>query len=488
MSSLPRIPVRARYSPRISESERQRIAERARRLLAGEPGLNATQAFGRDIRSGLIPGTGLFFEDHFPLQLVKPEEGALLDYRVRMLADSGDILVLAGQPHAGFDAYCRDIVGLGNPVVVSAGSPPGQLRSALAERCRKDRPLLERIASLARDAGGLTVFPYVTCGHDWLLAGDIARLARVPVRVAAAPPRLSRRVNDKGWFLEQVAWLLGPAAIPPSHVVLGPAALAGRVAHLARRYPRIVLKVPDSAGGRGNLVLDSDEVRSISLRELRRRLILLLHGLGWEGDFPIVAGVWEAPVVASPSAQLWVPARTDGVPVVEGLFVQALTGAMGAFIGAEPAQFPSDVEARVADEAFRLACLFQELGYFGCCSFDAVLVGDTLGSAELHWIECNGRWGGVSIPLTLANRLAGDGPAMPFVVAQQTVPGSGARSFREAIALLSQLLYVRGEQDTGVIVATPRSIEAGSGLQFVALGETVAEARFLAEAARKLLA
>ena len=39
---------------------------------------------------------------------------------------------------------------------------------------------------------------------------------------------------------------------------------------------------------------------------------------------------------------------------------------------------------------------------------DAILIGESLADARLHWIECNGRWGGVSIPMTLANRLTGD--------------------------------------------------------------------------------
>jgi len=487
MISHPRIPVRPCCFPRIPASERRRIAGRARRLLAGEPGLGTTEAFGRDLRPGMVPGAGLFFEDHLPLQLVHPEEAVLLDYRMRMLAGSGDIVVLSGAPHPAFDIYCRDALGLGDPLVVSLGPLPAQSRTTLSARLRGDRALVEKVAAMAGNAGGLTVFPYVTCGHDWLLAGDIARLARVPVAVAAPPPRLSRRVNDKAWFLEQVAWLLGREAMPPSHAVLGPAALAGRIAHLAQRFPKVVLKVPDSAGGRGNLVLDSAEIGGIPLRELRRRLLLLLQGLGWGGEFPILAGVWEAPVPASPSVQLWIPASGDGDPVIEGLFVQALEGAVGEFIGSEPAQLPGAVEARIAGEAFRLGCLFQDLGYFGRCSFDAVLVGDSPESAELHWIECNGRWGGVSIPLTLANRVAGKGPAAPFLVAWQTVRASGAGGFCEAIALLSRLLCLPGKQDTGIIVTTPRSVEAGAGLQFVVLGETLAEARLLAEAARRLL-
>ena len=48
----------------------------------------------------MVAGTGLFVEDHLPLHLVHPDEGALPDYRMRMLAGSGDIVVQALSKHA----------------------------------------------------------------------------------------------------------------------------------------------------------------------------------------------------------------------------------------------------------------------------------------------------------------------------------------------------------------------------------------------------
>ena len=50
-------------------------------------------------------------------------------------------------------------------------------------------------------------------------------------------------------------------------------------------------------------------------------------------------------------------------------------------------------------------------------SLDALLTGQDMSNAELHWIECNGRWGGVSIPMTAARNLPGiddiDRPLIP---------------------------------------------------------------------------
>ena len=44
-------------------------------------------------------------------------------------------------------------------------------------------------------------------------------------------------------------------------------------------------------------------------------------------------------------------AGQPGPPLVEGLFVQMLTGAEGEFIGAEPSRLPAVVEQRMVEEA-----------------------------------------------------------------------------------------------------------------------------------------
>ena len=48
--------------------------------------------------------------------------------------------------------------------------------------------------------------------------------------------------------------------MPLTFPAFGPAALTGRVAALARRYDRIAIKLPDSAGSAGNLSLDSADI------------------------------------------------------------------------------------------------------------------------------------------------------------------------------------------------------------------------------------
>ncbi|MGO9174265.1 MAG: hypothetical protein ACLP7P_20190 [Rhodomicrobium sp.] len=93
-------------------------------------------------------------------------------------------------------------------------------------------------------------------------------------------------------------------------------------------------------------------------------------------------------------------------------------GEEGTFVGSVPAELPEKWQHRLVEDALRLAPALQLLGNFGRCSLGTLLVGQTLDSAVLHWIECNGRWGGVSIPMTIVNR-----PPRPFADALQALDG-----------------------------------------------------------------
>ncbi len=206
------------------------------------------------------------------------------------------------------------------------------------------------------------------------------------------------------------------------------------------------------------------------LQSLWQYLLRSLRELGWRGRYPLLVGVWESPLVASPSVQLWIPHRTIGAPVVEGIFEQIVEE--GQFVGASPSTLPAVLRQRIAEEAVCIACLFQELGYFGRCSLDAVL----LDSGALHWIECNGRWGGVSIPMTLINRLIGDWQSRSFVIVHRFGLRLRARGFGEVMAQLRDRLFRSGGPANGIVLLTPDAIEEGSGFHFLVLGDTRSEA------------
>jgi hypothetical protein len=299
---------------------------------------------------------------------------------------------------------------------------------------------------------------------------------------------LTQRVNDKLWFTRRVTTLLGSQAIPPSYFAFGPAALTGRVASLSQRYDQVAIKVPNSSGSLGNLTLESSSLRHMSARAVQERLMTLLRRLGWRDTYPLMVSVWECPVVVSPSVQLWIPEQEHGDPIIEGVFHQVVEGPVGEFIGVMPSTLPEAWCWRLAREAQLLGCLFQELGYFGRCSFDAILVGEDLDSATLHWIECNGRWGGTSIPMTLANRLVGDWSRRPFVVVQRGHLYTPYGDFAVALARVKDYLFRAGQSGGGVVLLSPGRFENGTGLDFMVLSETLATARREAATMTALLA
>lgn len=471
------IPVVEQIPVTLEAAERARLKALAGRLLAAEPALNATAAFGAAVAPGCQAGPAVLIEDHSTITLFSRAQLSIYDYRALLLAGQGDTLVIGTARNEVFEDYCRSCLGLGDAgIEVTAVSSP-QAGGSLALAAAEDRPLLARLAARGRQGGGLTLVPYMGTGGVWRLAARLAAEARQPVRVAAPPPRLARRVNDKAWFAARVAEALGPQAAPPSETVFGHAALADRLARYARSYPSVAVKVSDSASSAGNLVFEAAELAALSLRRLCEELRSRLAAVGWPGTFPLMVTAWEQPVLASPSVQLWVPTADEGAPVVEGIFDQAVTGRQAAFAGAQPSTLPPALQQRAATQAVCLASLFQALGYFGRCSFDAVVVGEEEATARLHWVECNGRWGGVSTPMTLANRLSGDWTSAPPVVLDCVVTGGRARPLAEIIADLQGELYCSGGPVRGAVLLSPGRLERGVGFQAMVLDASLPAAR-----------
>jgi len=475
------LPIVRRLEIHLTPAERERVASIAGGMLANEPGLHPEGVFGERVASGMTNGPALFYEDQSEVPLLSRFALPGVAYRTILLAGDGDFFAFDGPRHEAFEHYVRCTLGLGAPVVLAPVRPAEYPTQPMATRCRLDSGTLGRLASAAREAGCFNVIPYLGSGSAWLLAGAIAEQAGVEVRVASAPPRLTRRVNDKLWFARVVGALLGPQALPPTYSVFGPAALAGRVAKLARRYECVVVKVPDSAGSAGNLVLDSIGILPLSLADLRLRLIDLLLAAGWRDTYPVAVGVWEQPVLGSPSLQYWIPDPDEGGPVFEGLFQQVLAGKASGFVGAVPSELPASWQDRLQRQSMLLASLLQQLGYFGRCSFDALLTGTDLRRASLHWIECNGRWGGVSIPMSAANRLIGDWSRRPLVIVHRSGLRTRQRPFEQALALLDEHLLKPAHRDEGVVILSPGGIERGNGLHLMVLASTSGTARQLTD-------
>jgi hypothetical protein len=468
--------------------ELRRLQEIAARIAKREPALAATHAFGPHTRPGMSANLWLVIGDTREIALTRAGHQQTYEYRLSLLARQGDCAVFGGEPHHDFERYRSQQIGLGPVVSINVCRFPSNPLLPLAERCLLDGAAFSQIAERTKRAGGLTIVPHIGMGSVWRLAAAIAGATGLDVCVASPPPRLTRRVNDKLWFARLAAEVLGETALPPTYAAHGPAVLAHRIRSLARSAERVVVKVPDSAGSAGNVCLAAREVAGASLPDIKNRILRILHAAGWHDTYPLLVGVWEAPVLSSPSVQLWIPAITGGPPIIEGLFEQILEGEEGLFVGSVPAELPERWQRQLAEDAMRIASALQFLGYFGRCGLDTLLVGQTLDSAVLHWIECNGRWGGVSIPMTIVNRLTGAGAKVKFVVVQRVGESLPPQPFADALQALDGILFRPGRQNKGIILLSPVEIEAGRGVQMAACAGTVAAARELSDRALEILA
>jgi hypothetical protein len=236
--------------------------------------------------------------------------------------------------------------------------------------------------------------------------------------------------------------------------------------------------MPSDAGSAGNLVLDSDElVKYPTLHALRSHLQDVFAGLGWDEPFPTLVSVWEQSVLSSPSVQMWVPDDRSRDVVVEGVFDQKVEGSVAHFVGCEPSDLDEDLRNRLAHEAALFGALFQDLGYYGRCSLDSIIVGESQAAASVHWVECNGRWGGTSIPMTLVNRLVGDWAEYPMAVLGGLEVAGDDRF--AAIRRRTRNQVFNLDRLEGLVFLSPGPAETGRGLDFMALGPSIDRARSL---------
>jgi len=481
------IPIVERVTASISKSECKRLARIAERLSSDEPALSSANFPGTQVEAGLFDGPAVLIGDNREIALASERDAKLFEYRISHLAANEDILLLGGDRNAAFERYRQIFLGLGTIDSIVLPTDRFADLTPLATRCLSDTTTFNKILARTREAGKLTIVPHIGTESAWMLAAAVAEHSRKPVRVAAPPPRLTRRVNDKVWFSHRVDEVLGPRAKPPFHAVFGPTALAATVHHLALRSERVVIKVPDSSGSAGNLSLSCSTIKSLSTELLGTRLVQMLNEMGWKDVYPLLVEIWDTHVLANPSVQVWIPDRRDGPPIVEGIFEQRVAGPNGEFIGSVPATIADRWVTPIGSETLKLATLFQHLGYFGRCSFDAVIAGSHNSSAALHWLECNGRWGGVSVPMTLANRLTTGQCRDNFVVVQRDHMNFQPRQFLTALRILEPMLYRVTKRSEGVVLLSPFGIERGTAIHLLALAENTDRAKHFAECATQVL-
>jgi hypothetical protein len=189
----------------------------------------------------------------------------------------------------------------------------------------------------------------------------------------------------------------------------------------------------------------------------------------------MVVSCWQSSVLCTPSAQLWIPPAGDGPPVIEGIFEQLMDDRTMKFRGSRSLDLPESVTEGLARRCYLLAVLFQHLGYVGRCSFDLILTGPDLDECRLEFIECNGRWGGTSIPMTLMNRLSGDWVLRPYTTRRYRLADIGRIRLSDFLSGLKTSLYDGTTGDGRVILMNAAGIGGSGRLDLLVVGDTWSE-------------
>jgi hypothetical protein len=477
--SLIRMPVTNQIPIELSPSKKNRLLQVADELRQKYPQLQPNPRWDRLVTRHLEPAGALHLEEWTEVQLVHGHQAALAAQdRPRCRAVAGDWIVTCGAPCQAYEEYCRKRLGLGAVQWLHPKAPKDPLH--LAEACWEDRSVRRSLVRLLRSGQIGYLHPHMGSRAVWELAGLLSTASRRSLQVIAPPPELSQLLNDKLEFAFIVQQILGEQITPKTYAVWDRAHAAHRIRQLILEYSSIGVKLPCSAGGDGNMVLPSDLFMGHSLAEVAEELHNLLPRLDWEDGQKLLVTGWEPFVFATPSCQLWIPPIEGGMPVVEGVFTQRVTGPQASFVGCRRAVLPEALTLQITEDCYFLGALFQQLGYVGRCSFDLLIVGRTPEEAKLQFIECNARWGGTSLPMTLMNQIFGDASRVAYAVIIAGRPELAQLSWEQLIRAFEPFLFDVSTGRGQYILYNPSKLHDGGRLGVIAVASDFAAADHLA--------
>ncbi|MCA9193535.1 MAG: hypothetical protein KDB03_17305 [Planctomycetales bacterium] len=410
--------------------------------------------------------------------------------RARLRAMDGDWVVTSFAHDVDYDNYLCDALHLGAVQWLHPTCPIAEKIEdrglLLAEACWEDRRARRMLVNAIRHQELAYIHPHIGTQAIWELALLLSEAAHRKIFVIAPPAGLAAMANDKGKFAQLVGELFGSAALPQTSVAWNTAHAAHQLRGMLGHSTAIAIKLPSSAGGVGNLVWPINKLSGLSLTDLQGVISRNLIRIGYcEGD-ELVVSRWEQPVLSSPSAQFWIPASTAGDPVFEGFFAQLVDATEGRFIGSSPTVLPEPQGTQALHRCGVIARAFQILGYVGRCSFDMLLVGERIEDSQLLFVECNARWGGTSLPMTLVNRLFGSYQTQPFTIATLALlPNSHAKvtPYANLLKTFDTLLYrpTCTERTSAMPVSNkyvyldPQRTRAAYELTYLSLGQKSSE-------------
>lgn len=464
------VPIVRHFEAHVDEKRKAHAEALASRLLQEQPHLAPSEALRPLLVRQLDEAPTLHLDDLTSIALIdRSGDVTYSEDRVRLRAGEGDLVASCSKPSADFERYCEDSLALGSVKWFH----PAPLRDpkAVASACWADSGVRAELIDRLRAGAYRYLHPFIGNHAAWALAALLSEASSRHLQVIAPHPRLTRAVNDKNWFADVVTRLLGRVFVPHTHCAYSLTGLVPLLRHVATRSERIVMKIPDAAGGAGHLVVHAEEVTGHSGGELKRRLRERLERVDWRTGDAILVANWESQIAGAVSCQLWIQPGDDRTPVVEAVLEQLIEDAT-FFVGSLPADLPPGITQRFVDSAWLLGRLFQRLGYVGRCSFDAILVGEDPERCRLEFLECNGRWGGASMPMTLMNRLFGDWALQAYAARRYRAEGLEALRFGDLLDYFADELYRARTGRGDLILYSPNGLQSASSVDLIALGGT----------------
>jgi len=231
--------------------------------------------------------------------------------------------------------------------------------------------------------------------------------------------------------------VLGRDALVETRISQDVAGIQTDLQTLSQRHERIGLKRTRCASAMGNAVFASRDLQSD--RDAAQMVHAFLRRTEWPEGEEVLTVAW-LDTDLSPSTQLWIPPLGFGDPRLDGIYEQILKGEEKVFVGSRPSTLPDALNQKLGSDALMVGAALQELGYVGRCSFDHLVTGDPDGVFKVVFTECNGRWGGTSMPMSLVDRLLNQ--PRPAYRAQDVVYSElvGAR-LADLLELLGDLVF-----------------------------------------------
>ncbi len=393
-------------------------------------------------------------------------------HRARVRADTGDVFAAVTPISEGYEPYCREVLGLGAPGTVVA--EPTSEPTAVAKACASGTAWKKLLQWAG--AGPVAIHPYMAIEDVWELAGRM-RAERIDAFVVGPTTEALWVANDKATLDEVVRELVGDDLVVRTAISRDPATIAENLRNLADHSEKVGLKRTRCASAMGNAVFRSEDVRSLPPDGVLGLVEEFLEATQWAGEEEVLAVQWVETHI-SPSTQMWIPPVGVGDPLLEGIYEQLLLGDEKVFLGSRPARLGEAVHRRLGEASRIVAAAFQGMGYVGRCSFDFIVAGDPNGDFDVHFTECNGRWGGTSTPMFLVDRLGlrDENGRRPYHAQDFVHESLVGMSFHELLRLVGDDLYDPRSNQGRFVLYNVGPLERDGKFDVISLGRTPEEA------------